>query len=108
MKQLIGDWRGAVKVVLGPGDAVELIQNLLATGGRVVIGFGGVRQPQYNWPAFAHLRPDLVAAGLDSYTAVQVEEAFGSGASAHDAAVRLGLGDQFKAGGVLGLRPKLV
>jgi hypothetical protein len=103
----IGDWRSAVNTVLGPGEAVELIQQLLATGGRVVIGFGGRPQPQYNWRAFSHLRPDLVEVGLDMYTAVQVEQSFGSGAAARDSATRLGLGDQFAAGGVLGLRPRL-
>ena len=103
----IGNWREAVNKVLGPGEAVELIQQLLATGGRVVVGFGGRLQPQYNWAAFSHLRPDLMAVGLDGYTAVQVEQSFGSGAAAHDSAMRLGLGDQFAAGGLFGLRPRL-
>jgi hypothetical protein len=103
----IGEWREGVNKVLGPGEAVELIQHLLATGGRVVIGFGGRLQPQYNWQAFSHLRPDLIAVGVDPYTAVQVEQAFGSGAAARDSAERLGLGDRFAAGGVWGLRPRL-
>jgi len=103
----IGDWRSAVNQVLGPGDAVELIQDILAHGGRVSVGFGGVAVQSYNWRAFSNLRRQLLETGLDNFTATQVEQAFGSGESARRSAVLLGVGDQFAAGGLLGLRPKL-
>jgi len=110
MDQQIGDWRSAVAWVLGgsPDDAVKSIQDLLAKDGPIVKGFGGKPQLQYNWRAFSQLRPALVVVGLDKYTAVQVEQAFGSGAAAQGSAKLLGLGAQFAAGGQLGLRPVLV
>lgn len=95
----VGDWRGAVTAVysgspIWGGNPLRTLQNLYASSRTV----GGGN----NWP---NVYRALVAYGLDEPTATYVEDAFGSGEEAEQAARALGLEAEFTAGGQAGLRP---
>jgi hypothetical protein len=101
------DWRAAVNQELGAGDSVALIQHGLSVGGPVSHTFVGTLK-SYNFRWLTDFRRMLMANGLDPFIAGKIEEAFmGSGQGAYAAALVLGLGEQFIAGGIYGLRPKL-
>jgi hypothetical protein len=89
------DWQSVLRKISGQpnADPLALLQQAHAQS----------RQPGQgnSWP---NMRRMLTSSGLDPKMAVKIEEAFGSGASAEEAAAALGMLDKFKAGGQLGLR----
>jgi hypothetical protein len=83
----VGNWQDIVNRTLGGNDPVATLRNL-GTG-----------------KGIADARRTLLGAGMNPYAAAQIENAFGnSGADAEQSAKRLGLLDQFVAGGQFGLR----